>query len=288
MDDLLKFLKLSILHAGHAKLDEKWNFKNVISPFVRLFLVTHGEAIANYKNKTFTLKSGYMYLIPSFTYNSYYCQKYHEQYYAGFFEELKLGMSIFNIKQFKYEVKATEYDHQLFKRLVQINPNKSVLISNPETHINSSLPNYNSNENTALNYDIETQGILAILLSKFIKNKDVVANQGYFKGDLNRVLIYIAKHLNEQIVIADLAKMCHLSADHFTRSFRAKFGITPNKYIQLKRIERAQFLLLTTRNPPKQIAQQVGMSNMSYFSRKFKSIVGTSPAKFRKQQLTTQ
>ncbi len=285
MNELLQFLKLSILHVGYAKLDDTWHYENVISPFVRLFLVTKGNAKAYYTNQSFDLKKGHMYLIPSFTYNDYSCDNYHEQYYTGFFEEIKLGMSIFNLKRFKYEVEASTADYDLFKRLTEINPNKSVLESNPQAHINNTLIDYNNPVPTILNHDIETQGILSILLSRFVKPSDIFSSKGSFKGDLNKVLIYIAKHLDEDITVARLARYCNLSSDHFSKSFHAKFNITPSKYIQLKRIERAQFLLLSTSDSLKQIAEKVGLNNLSYFSRKFTEIAGISPAKFRKQQL---
>ena len=285
MNNLLPFLKLSMLHTGVAKLNETWRFSNVISPFVRLFLVTKGEAEASYGGKTFKLKPGYMYLIPSFTYNDYQCKDFHEQYYTGFFEEIKLGMSIFNTKKCKYEVKANVTDYDFFERLLVLNPNKAVLDNNPITHINSKLPNYKSSKDAYLNYDIETQGILAILLSRFVENAAVLDDKGTFKGDLNRVLIYIAKHLNEELTVATLADYCKLSPDHFTKSFYSKFNVNPSKYIQLKRVERAQFLLLTTKDSLEQVAEKVGVKSLSYFSKNFKEIVGLSPAKFRKEQL---
>lgn len=285
MNDLLPFLKLSMLHTGAAKLNKTWCFSNVISPFVRLFLVTKGEAEASYGGNTFKLKSGYMYLIPSFTYNDYQCKDFHEQYYTGFFEEIKLGMSIFNTKKCKYEVRANVTDYDFFERLLVLNPDKAVLDNNPLAHINSKLPSYKSSKDAYLNYDIETQGILAILLSRFIENADVIDDKGAFKGDLNRVLIYIAKHLEKEISVATLAEYCKLSPDHFTKTFYSKFNVTPNKYIQLKRVERAQFLLLTSKDSLEQVAEKVGMKSLSYFSKKFKEIVGLSPAKFRKEQL---
>ncbi|GAB1857547.1 hypothetical protein MHTCC0001_23830 [Flavobacteriaceae bacterium MHTCC 0001] len=285
MDKLIPFVKLSLLHAGYAKLNNDWNYSDVISPFVRLFLVTEGSASANFINQTLDLKAGYMYLIPSYVYNNYSCANYHEQYYVGFFEEVTLGMSIFNIKQFNYEVKALEYDYELFKRLLHIHPDKKVTDSTPKPHVDSKLLKFRAIDNASLSDDIETQGILTILLARFIKNTNVFDNNKSSKGDLNKVLVYIAKHLQEPLTINFLANYCNLSPDHFTRSFRAKFGIIPSKYIQVKRIERAQFLLVTTEYSLEKIAANVGLPNMSYFSRKFKEIVGVSPGVFRKRQL---
>ncbi len=283
MNDLLQFLKLSLLHVGYGKLDNKWNYKDVNSPFVRLFLVTKGKANADYKNQTFNLKEGYMYLIPSNTYNSYWCDDYHEQFYTGFFEEVKLGTSIFSLKTFNYEVKCIENDYKLFNRLLEINPNRSVLDDTPKAHLDKKLYTFNQLKHTALSYNVETQGILTILLSRFIKNTNRDGVKANSEEDMDSVLNFIAKHLGEAITIESLAKHYNLSADHFSRLFKTKYDISPNKYIQLKRIERAKFLLLTSKQSLKQIAENVGLGNMSYFSRKFKEITGSTPDKYRKQ-----
>ncbi|GAA4238326.1 hypothetical protein GCM10022291_28370 [Postechiella marina] len=276
----LESLTLDILHAGYAKLDSSWKYDDVISPFSRLFYVTTGNASVFYTNQWFKLEPGYLYLIPSFTYNSYYCEKYHEQFYVSFFEEVQQGMSIYNLKQFKYKVKATKNDALYFKRLVEINPDKVVTDSKPKAHINRSLSEKNKGFNA--HHYMETQGILSVLFSRFILDADV-DNLGGSDGDLNKVLIYIAKNLKNDLSIAVLARYCNFSEDHFSRSFNASFGIRPNKYIQQKRIEKAQFLLVTTEKSLKQIAAEVGLANISYFSRTFKKIVGNSPANFRKQ-----
>ncbi|MGC6430047.1 MAG: AraC family transcriptional regulator [Jejuia sp.] len=284
MNELIQSIRLSLLHAGYDKLDNNWNYKNVISPFVRLFLITKGNAVLNFTNQTFNLSPGNLYLIPSYLYNSYRCDTYHEQYYVGFFEEIQLGTSIFNVKQFNCQVAASQNDYDLFKRLLEIHPNKKVTDSNPKTYINNRPFEFNIGEGLALNYDIETQGILSILLSRFLNNTNVINETNAFEGDLNKVLIYISKHLQEPLSIKFLAAYCNVSPDHFTRSFNSKFGITPNKYIQIKRIERAQVLLLTTKDSLEKIALDVGMPNMSYFSRKFKEMIGVGPGAFRKNQ----
>ncbi len=284
MGDIFKSVKLSLLHAGYDKLDDSWNYKNVISPFVRLFLITEGTATLSFINQTFNLSPGNIYLIPSYVYNNYSCQSYHEQYYVGFFEEIQLGTSIFNVKQFKYQVQASKFDYRLFERLLQIHPNKKVLDNSPKAHINNRPFEINEHGKVGLNHDIETQGILSILLSRFIQNTNVFDKTKVFKGDLNKVLIYITKHLEDPLSVKFLAEYCNLSPDHFTRSFRAIFGITPNKYIQVKRIERAQFLLLTTKDSLEKIASDIGMANMSYFSRKFKEMIGIGPGAYRKNQ----
>ncbi|WP_246904281.1 AraC family transcriptional regulator [Arenibacter sp. F20364] len=282
-------LKINILHVGHAKLDKKWNYENVISPFTRLFYVTTGKAEAYHTNQAFDLKPGHMYLIPSYTYNKYKCDLYHEQYYIGFFEEIEHGLSIYSQKKFIYEVKATETDLNHFKRLLVLFPNLAVKNSDPKVSVNRpALRNFNKRDNEIdAGHYLETKGIISILLSKFIRDSGTSEQQQGNQGDFNKILNYLVQNLHGDLTVAKMAHHCSLNIDYFSRAFKHKFGMRPNKYIQQKRIERAQLLLLTTNDTLEQIAESVGMKNMSYFSRVFKRITGKSPAKFRKKQLNS-
>lgn len=287
MQQLGSPIKLDLLHIGYAKLDEKWNYNNVISPFSRLFYVTTGNAKAYHSSKEFDLRPGYMYLIPSYTYNRYKCDKYHEQYYTGFFEETIEGLSIYNLQNFKYQVKASISDVQYFKRLLEINPDMAVTNSDPKAHINKSLL-FNLNKKTPETNPstyLETQGILSILLSRFIFKHTTSLTKSSSKNNLEKVLIYIAENLHNELTVQNLANYSHLSTDHFSRIFKQHFGMRPLKYIQTKRIERAQLLLLTTNQSLQQISEKTGFDSVSYFSRFFKKTTGKTPGKFRKEQL---
>lgn len=284
MNDLLQSLKLSILHVGYAKLDHGWSYRDVISPFARLFYVTTGAAVMNHTNQVFNLKPGYMYLVPSYVYNSYNCEVFHEQFYLSFFEEIEPGLSITNLKHFIFEVKACPSDVHYFKRLIEINPDLEIKNNAPKPQIKRNLTTkVKRNKNSfSPSYYVETQGIMAVLLSRFVENKNIDPLEGSDYRDLNRVLIYIAKNLHNTLTVENLAQYCGFSTDHFSRSFKNKFGIRPANYIQSRRIARAQFLLLSTQDSLKQIAENSGFKNASYFSRTFKKITGNTPACFRK------
>jgi transcriptional regulator GlxA family with amidase domain len=94
-------------------------------------------------------------------------------------------------------------------------------------------------------------------------------------------LRYINTHLQEKLTIEKLAADVHLNQDHFSRLFLSIIGVRPMEYINNKRLERAQLLLTTTHTPLKVIAQQVGISNIYYFSRLFKRKFNTPPGRFR-------
>ncbi len=57
--------------------------------------------------------------------------------------------------------------------------------------------------------------------------------------------------------------------------------ITPLQYINRKKIEKAQLILLTDDMPIKNIAYLLGYEDQSYFNRFFKKIIGMTPQKYR-------
>lgn len=284
MQEYLKSLKFSLLNIGYAKLDSHWDFDNVISPFARLYLITSGSAYVYHNNEKYDLKPGYMYLIPSNTYSRYKCNLQHEQYYISFLEEVGIGLSIYNLMNFRYSVQVTELDVYCFKRLLEINPNRTLINNNPEVYDNeSSLLFFNEkNETLMSNFYIETQGLLKIVFSKFIRRNKLLTNN---ETGMNNVLVYISKNLHKEITVQGLATFTNLSKDYFSKRFNEKFNMRPSKYIELKRVERAQLLLLTTKYSLQEIGQKVGFDNATYFSRIFKKASGKTPTQFRTEQL---
>ncbi|MEZ4969562.1 MAG: AraC family transcriptional regulator [Flavobacteriaceae bacterium] len=281
MSKILQSLKLALLNVGYAKLGPQWDYDDVISPFVRLYYITKGNAMIYHSNVAIELKPDRIYLIPSYTFGRYKCDHYHEQYYISCLEELKNGYSIFNFGSFVYELEANPIDLYYFKRLLALNPNRQLENYNPKVYDNRpTLMDFErKNEESSPSSYMETHAILGILLSRFIKNpKSINANE---KREFGMVLNYIHENLHKNLSVKELADFCHLNTDYFSRVFNENFGMRPNKYIQSKRIERAQLLLLSTNNSLKQIAEKVGLENLSYFTRIFKTHTGVTPGAFR-------
>jgi transcriptional regulator GlxA family with amidase domain len=74
-----------------------------------------------------------------------------------------------------------------------------------------------------------------------------------------------------------------MSLRDFHRKFVEAFGTTPRKFIQLKRIEKAQELLRGTSKSIEQILDVVGVSDPTSFRRVFQREMGYSPADFRRK-----
>ncbi|WP_176082608.1 AraC family transcriptional regulator [Martelella sp. HB161492] len=71
--------------------------------------------------------------------------------------------------------------------------------------------------------------------------------------------------------------------DYFRREFRKQVGLTPQKYHEFKRMERAMALLASGQSV-KQASAFVGYGDSYYFSRMFKRYIGVSPAGYKMLQ----
>ena len=63
-------------------------------------------------------------------------------------------------------------------------------------------------------------------------------------------------------------------------------GLGVNDYINKLRISKASHLLIHTEHSIQEISNQCGFSNQRYFSTVFKQATGSTPSKFREEQLS--
>jgi AraC-like DNA-binding protein len=76
-----------------------------------------------------------------------------------------------------------------------------------------------------------------------------------------------------------LSKQFHMSLYHFIREFKRAHGVTPQRYVLIKKLNTAKKLLLQD-IPIKDIAYLTGFCDPSHFVNSFKKIYGLSPGAF--------
>ena len=86
----------------------------------------------------------------------------------------------------------------------------------------------------------------------------------------------------EDITLAGLADEARLSPYHFLRSFHRVAGMTPYQYVLKTRLHRAAVRLRTSDDPVSTIAFEAGFGDLSTFNRRFRRVMGASPAAYRK------
>lgn len=99
---------------------------------------------------------------------------------------------------------------------------------------------------------------------------------------LRLVTEYVEANLHETIQVADLAQLVAMSASHFARSFRLAMGVSPARYVVIRRIERAKLLLAHQDDMAiAEIAFVCGFAGQAHLTRVFKDLTGVTPGTFR-------
>ena len=271
-----------VLNVGLAVHNADWNWKNVNSPFTRLYYVTEGSAQIELPDGIYTLSPKHMYFIPAFTIHTNICKSNFVHYYLHIYEDHYSDNDWLDHWKFPVEIEATDLDLALFKRLCEINPHMTLQKSDPTTYDNNPtlMQNLIKNRQRAFCDKVESRGIVFQLLSRFFKQ-----GQSKIEMEDNRIaktVLYIRKHLNEAIELEKLAEISCLSKDHFIRLFKKELGTTPLQYINQKKIEKAQLLLITEELAVKEIAFQLAFDDYSYFNRLFKKTTGVTPQEYRR------
>jgi AraC-like DNA-binding protein len=96
---------------------------------------------------------------------------------------------------------------------------------------------------------------------------------------------FIEERLDGKITIPELASLMALSVSRFAHAFKAAFGVSPYRYVAVRRIERAKALLRTTDHTIARIAQHVGFTSQARFSRGFATIAGITPSAYRSRDI---
>ena len=110
------------------------------------------------------------------------------------------------------------------------------------------------------------------------------ANEGRSVEEIaEEIRLYIHDHIQEHLVIQELAAQFGINYSYLSAVFRKRYGISLNEYINSERIHRAAELMRSQQEWKfKDIAEMVGFPDPYYFSRVFKAVMGVSPTQHKK------
>ena len=105
-------------------------------------------------------------------------------------------------------------------------------------------------------------------------------------GRFARLERELQQRLAKPFPVREMAEICGMSVRTFHRSFLENYGVSPNKYLQLKRIETAKELLAGTDLSVEEAAVRCGFSDNAFFRTVFGRETGMTPSQYRKRVST--
>ena len=96
---------------------------------------------------------------------------------------------------------------------------------------------------------------------------------------------YIDLNFNDKNCVDDAAKLYGCSRRRFQDIFKSNFDMTPNRYVVMRKITKAKELLQTDYLSVSEVSDISGFSDVYYFSKVFKDVVGVSPKAWKTSQV---
>ena len=272
-----------MLNVGHAVHEADWNFKDITSPFTRIYYVTEGTATVTIGDRTYLLSPDNMYIIPAFTRHSDSCDSRFCHYYVHIYEEASSGDSLIDRYDFPFGIPGTTLDRNLFQALCDHNSSMALKAPDPRVYDNkTSLIECVSLNRARPEWDrLESVGIILRLLGRFVKE----ATPKYDTKDsrVREAISLINSKTSEPLRVDSLARAVRMTPDHFIRLFKKEMGCTPAQFIIGRRMTQAMLMLSAEPLMTKEVAYALGYDNLSYFSRLFKRHTGLTPGAYRER-----
>jgi len=103
---------------------------------------------------------------------------------------------------------------------------------------------------------------------------------------IQEAVMFIARHLDHAMTVGTIAEEVHLSPSRLAHLFTRQVGTSPARFVELKRIERAQELLESSSLPIRAVAEATGFSSQFYFATRFRALTGIRPSDWRRPAWT--
>ena len=250
-----------------------------------IFIVLKGSGIAKIKNKSYSLKSGDIFLINSGEVHSYM----RDPLYTLDVEDtddvpLFLFAQISNhcLREYFPQIRTTVFNSCNLRDYLsdaEANSMINLLVQSAKIYF-AEEPLYQLNV---------LSNIAKVIVSCYKQVPHEIISEAQ-KTNLKqknlrveRIISYIDANFETQIRLQDLAEQENLSPTHFSHLFTSLFGVTFQNYVNIKRMEQCIRLMPNKEKTLLEISYESGFSDPKYMNRMFIKHFGYTPKEYRKR-----
>jgi AraC family transcriptional regulator len=125
------------------------------------------------------------------------------------------------------------------------------------------------------------EGLLLELLTRLARER-ASGTARDFPAWLRRAEELIRAKFTTSLTLSDVAQSVGVSPATLARAYRARFGLSVGAQVRQLRIEWAAEEMLRSTEPMSTIALRAGFYDQAHFTNVFHSVMGTSPARYRR------
>lgn len=127
-------------------------------------------------------------------------------------------------------------------------------------------------------------GILSSVADRKAEDCFIAENSGRKSVDaltvLQPVFRYVSANMQMSLRVGELSKIAGMSEKYFITYFKSALGISPGRYINQLKMNRARDYLYEKKHSVKEIAYMLGYPNPYAFSKAFRKYYNVPPSKF--------
>jgi AraC-like DNA-binding protein/mannose-6-phosphate isomerase-like protein (cupin superfamily) len=199
---------------------------------------------------------------------------YHEVTFSLVWQGRKLIIPFTGLfsKYYGCEIKTGEM-------LVEMNASLDTQIENIYFELNDDFSKYDSANSFPVYQHLGD--MFYLLFENIFCLKEDESLKPHAESRLQKARTRIEQKLHAKLSLKDLAETAGMSPEHFCREFRKVYNEPPLEMRNRLRISAAMKLIQYSDRPIKQIAEELGYSDIYHFSKAFKKQTGISPGRFR-------
>lgn len=175
-----------------------------------------------------------------------------------------------------------QFYYDMYMKQTGSSPVSSIPVDSPVYNILCSLLEQ-SGSNT---YQQKNDLILANLLSQLITECTLVSMAADHPDDIPQtvrsVQLYLMQNHQKKITLEQLGQQFNINPFYLQKQFKRYVGQSPAEYLIYLRMTASKELLRNSQKSISEIARQVGIDNLGYFTRLFKKQEGMTPQEYRK------
>ncbi len=255
--NLFQSARFSVVEADYAEVGTDWHAFVASFQYVRVYYIREGEAELTLTTGKQILRAGHLYFIPSFQILSGDCAEHLGHYFIHLIPDVftEHFFSLFALeKEIPLDAAVADY---LFQNVIRH-------FAHGGTHAK-----------------IVTNNSMRLILSYFLRMTDEGGETGQDLSKFVQVFDYIDKHINEPIRLSELSGLMFMNQVYFSNLFKKTFGISPQQYIQQKKLDRACLLLADRSLSIASVAADLRFYDPAAFTAFFKKHTGQTPKEFR-------